>query len=282
MRSPLRTPVLPVVAALGLFAAAAVPRAAEASAASAFYGTTVNGKTFNRPNANMMTLSGKVVAYSLQPLFVDAAGTCRFQSVQEGSFDGLIYVYRGAFDPTAPLTNLIAANDNGPVPGFSEIGGVALQASQNYYLVTAGGEAGTSGNFSSFVSCTGANRILVGDGTLPANDGRYAELRNGRFRIHATWRNFAGQTGDGTFVPLGSEDSGVLWFFSPSNFEVMIKVIDGCSLNNRYWVFFAALTNVEFHITVRDTWADVEKTYDNTLGVSAAAQTDSSAFQTCP
>ena len=43
----------------------------------------------------------------------------------------------------------------------------------------------------------------------------------------------------------------------------MIKVVDGCGFNNRYWVFFAALTNVEFHITVRDTWQNFEKAYDN-------------------
>lgn len=262
--------------------AAIVPRPANASAAYAFYGTTIGGKTFNRPNMDLTSLSGKVTSYSTQPLFLDANGTCRFQSVQEGSFDGVLYLYRGAFDPVSPLVNLVAANDTGPVPGFSEIASAALLASQNYYLVTSGGEPGATGNFSSFVSCTGANRILVGDGTLPSTDGRFGELRNGRFRVSATWRNFAGQTGNGVFVPLGSEETGVIWFFAPSNFEVMLKIIDACSLNNRYWVFFAALTNVEFHITVRDTWAGLEKTYDNTLGVSAAAITDSSAFQTCP
>lgn len=259
-----------------------VPRVAEASAAYAFYGTTIGGKTFNRPNMDLVSLSGKVTAYSTQPLFVDASATCRFQSVQEGSFNGVIYLYRGAFDPASPLTNLVAANDTGPVAGFSEISAAQLNASQNYYLVTTGGEPGNTGNFSSFVSCTGANRILAGDGTLPANDGRYGELKNGRFRVSATWKNFVQQTGNGTFVPLGSEETGVIWFFTPSNFEVMLKIIDGCFENNRYWVYFAALTNVEFHITVRDTWAGVEKTYHNTLGVSAPAITDSSAFQTCP
>ena len=47
---------------------------------------------------------------------------------------------------------------------------------------------------------------------------------------------------------------------------------DGCSLNNRYWVFLAALTNVEFHVTVYDTWTETTKLYDNVLGVSAAAR----------
>ena len=270
-----------VAALLGLTTLVA-PSPVTAGAAFALYGTTVGGKTFDRPNTNLSTLSGKTVRYSSQPFFVDANGTCRLQSVQEGSFDGVIYLYSGAFDRTAPLTNLVAASDNQPIPGFSEISAVALLANQNYYLVTAGGEAASSGNFSSFVSCSGANKILVGDGTLPANDGRYGELLNGRFRVSATWKNFAQQTGNGTFVPLGSAETGVIWFFTPANFEIMLKIIDGCFENNRYWVFFAALTNVEYQVTVRDTWANVEKTYSNVLGVSSATITDSNAFQTCP
>jgi hypothetical protein len=270
----------PLAAVLALAAGASAP--AFAASAYSFYGTNTNGRTFNRPTVGSPTLSGKIVAYSSQPFFVSAAATCRIQSVQEGSFDGVIYLYQGAFDPASPLTNLVASSDNNPVLGFSEIPSVALAASQNYYLVSTSNEPGIFGNFSSQVACTGTAKILVGDGTLPANDGRYGELRNGRFRVSATWRNFQGQSGHATFVPLGSEETGVLWFFNPANFEVMLKVIDGCGLNNRYWVFFAALTNVEFHITVRDTWANVEKTYDNALGVSAPAVTDSSFFQTCP
>lgn len=253
-----------------------------AGAAFSFYGTNVGGRTFNRPNPDGTSLSGKITRYSSQPLFLDASGTCRFQSVQEGSFDGVIYLYRGAFDPAAPLANFVSANDNNPVVGFSELPTVQLLANQSYYLVTTGAEPSSTGTFSTFVSCVGASRILLGDGTLPSTDGRYGELKNGRFRVNATWRNFLGQTGNGTFVPLGSEETGVIWFFTPANFEVMLKVVDGCGSNNRYWIFFAALTNVEFHITVRDTWTNVEKTYDNALGVSAATITDTAFFQTCP
>lgn len=268
---------------LALVAGSAGGSPAHAGAAHSFYGTNVGGRTFNRPNVTSLTLSGKIVPYSSQPFFVDATATCAFDSVQEGSFDGVIYLYRGGFDPASPLVNLVAASDDSARgAGFSQIAAVQLLANQNYSLVTAGGEPGASGTFSTFVSCSGATRILVGDGSLPATDGRYGELRNGRFRISATWRNFQGQTGNGTFVPLGSEETGVIWFFSPANFELMLKVIDGCGLNNRYWVFFAALTNVEFRVTVRDTWANVERVYENPLGTSAATVTDTTYFQTCP
>ena len=272
---------LAIVAVAAAFAAAP----AGAQAAYSFYGTTAGGATFNRPNATLTpapTLSGKIVRYSSQALFTNANGTCTFDSVQEAGFDGVIYLYSGAFDPASPLSHLVAASDNG-VQGvhfssFSEV----LQGNQSYYLVTAGAEPAVQGTFTSFVSCTGATRILAGDGSMPSYDGRYGELRKGRFRISATWKNFENVTGNGTFVPLASEDSGIIWFFTPAAFELMIKIVDGCSLNNRYWVFLAALTNVEFHVTVYDTWTETTRLYDNTLGVSAAAITDTNAFQTCP
>lgn len=264
--------------------AAAVP--AGAQAAYSFYGTTAGGAMFNRPNTTLdpvPSLSGKVVRYSSQALFTNSNAVCSFSSVQEAGFDGVLYLYRDAFDPANPLNHLVAASDNGAQGvHFSSFSNMVLTGNQSYYLVTAGSEPAAQGNFTSFVSCTGATRILAGDGAMPAYDGRYGELRKGRFRISATWKNFADVTGNGTFVPLGSEDSGIVWFFTPASFELMIKIVDGCSLNNRYWVFLAALTNVEFHVTVYDTWTETTKVYDNTLGVSAAATTDINAFQTCP
>jgi hypothetical protein len=262
-----------------------LPAPVEAQAAYSFYGTTAGGAMFNRPNTTLTptpTLSGKFVRYSSQALFTNSNGTCTFVNVQEAGFDGVLYLYSGSFDPANPLAHLVAASDNG-VQGvhfssFSEV----LLGNQSYYLVTAGAEPAAQGTFTSFVSCTGATRILAGDGSMPSYDGRYGELRKGRFQISATWKNFENATGNGTFVPLGSEDSGILWFFTPAAFELMIKIVDGCSLNNRYWVFLAALTNVEFHVTVLDTWTQTSKQYDNTLGVSAAAITDTNAFMTCP
>jgi hypothetical protein len=38
-----------------------------------------------------------------------------------------------------------------------------------------------------------------------------------------------------------------------NNLEMLIKVLDACAFNNRYWVFFSAGTNVEFTLTVTDT-----------------------------
>jgi len=273
------------LAALLLAASAVLAGAAPAAAAAAysFYGTTGAGKSFNRPTADGLALSGKVVGYGVQPFFVDADASCTLYSVQEGGFDGMIFLYGGAFDPTKPLENLIAASDDADLgPGSSALLAAALADDRSYYLVTASEEPGDDGAFSTFVACSGAARVLAGDGSMPAYDGRFGEVGGGRFRISATWRDFQGGTGDARFVPLGSQDSGVLWFFAPTNFEVMIKVLDACDLNNRYWVFFAAVTSVEFEIKVTDTFTGATKTYTNQLGVSAPAVTDTNAFETCP
>ena len=87
----------------------------------------------------------------------------------------------------------------------------------------------------------------------------------------------------GRTVPLASTDSAIFWFFQPANFELLIKMVDGCGLNDRYWVFYAATTNVAFTIRVDDTFADETGIYyHNPLGSTAnIAETDSDAFDTC-
>ena len=35
--------------------------------------------------------------------------------------------------------------------------------------------------------------------------------------------------------------------------ELVVKTLDGCSINDRYWFFSGGLTNLEVTITVADT-----------------------------
>jgi hypothetical protein len=53
-------------------------------------------------------------------------------------------------------------------------------------------------------------------------------------------------------------------------------------VNDHYWVFVAAATNVELHITVTDTQTGQVRTYFNPLGKAALPVQDTSAFATCP
>ncbi len=103
-------------------------------------------------------------------------------------------------------------------------------------------------------------------------------LAGGRFRVRVAWRSFDGSTGVGSDVGFGSNDSGLLWFFQPSNWEMLVKVLDSCSFSGHFWVFSAATTDVEYTLTVTDTQTGAVRVYSNPLGVSAPATTDTSAF----
>lgn len=107
-------------------------------------------------------------------------------------------------------------------------------------------------------------------------------LNRGRFKVEVSWTDFNNQSGPARVTACGSDDSGIFYFFTPDNWEMLIKVLDACGVNQRYWVYAAATTNVAYTINVTDTRTGVRKVYSNPLGISAAAITDSSAFATCP
>jgi hypothetical protein len=131
------------------------------------------------------------------------------------------------------------------------------------------------GQPSSAVLTIGDNEVCIADGTTLC-------LNGGRFRVRVGWRDFEDRTGDGRTVPFGSDDSGLFWFFAPDNWEMLIKVIDGCAFNDRVWVFAAATTNVEYTLRVTDTVTGQTKEYMNLLGNRAPAITDTRGFDACP
>jgi len=105
-------------------------------------------------------------------------------------------------------------------------------------------------------------------------------LVGGRFKVEVRWRTPEGQLGLGHGARL-SDNSGTYWFFGDSNVEVLLKVIDACSFNHRFWVFFAGTTTVGFNVEVTDTRTGVTREYSNPLGLAAPAVTDTQSFSTC-
>lgn len=59
--------------------------------------------------------------------------------------------------------------------------------------------------------------------------------------------------------------------------QVFVKVLDGRPINGKYWVFFAALSDVEFTLTVRDTQSGAVKTYYQ-APYTQTSKNDTSAF----
>ncbi len=106
-------------------------------------------------------------------------------------------------------------------------------------------------------------------------------LQGQRFEVEVEWRDFQGATGRGQVVPFSSDDSGLFWFFDADNWEMLVKVLDGCGFNDRFWVFSAATTNVEYTLRVTDRLTGSSKSYFNPLGRSASAITDTDALATC-
>jgi hypothetical protein len=102
-------------------------------------------------------------------------------------------------------------------------------------------------------------------------------LLGGRFRVEVVWHDqHNGGDGVGRAIP-GSDQTGYFWFFSPTNVELVVKALDGRPVNGRFWVFYGALSDVEYTITVTDTVADQVKTYVNEPG-DICGRADTAAF----
>jgi hypothetical protein len=95
--------------------------------------------------------------------------------------------------------------------------------------------------------------------------------------VRVDWRvPSQGTNGAGYSLSLTS-DTGYFWFFSSNNVELVIKVVDGRAFNGFFWVFYGALSDVEYTITVTDMTTGVANTYANPQG-RLASVADTSAF----
>ncbi|MCY3964129.1 MAG: fibronectin type III domain-containing protein [Acidobacteria bacterium] len=97
-------------------------------------------------------------------------------------------------------------------------------------------------------------------------ESAYLCLRDDRFEVRAHWSkpDAPDEYGSGAAVPVDvSDESGLFWFFDPENIELVVKVLDGRTINGSYWVFFGALSDVEYWITVRDAQTGERRTYHN-------------------
>jgi hypothetical protein len=93
-------------------------------------------------------------------------------------------------------------------------------------------------------------------------------LRGGRFSVIGVWRN----PFDGSGVRVAGAwqltyESGYMWFLSPSNVEVPIKILPFCdSAPAGFGIFAAGLTNFEVALNVKDLLTGAQRTYGNPAG----------------
>jgi hypothetical protein len=101
-----------------------------------------------------------------------------------------------------------------------------------------------------------------------------------RFEVSAIWETAS--IGDTVAQPVQlTQDSGYFWFRDPNNVELVVKVLNGCGVNNRFWVFVAGLTNVGVTLTVEDTFTGATRTYTNPVNRPFLPVQDTNAFASC-
>jgi hypothetical protein len=104
---------------------------------------------------------------------------------------------------------------------------------------------------------------------------------HGRFSVTTTFQATpSGPSAPASAVAL-TGDTGYFWFFDPTNIELVTKVLNGCAINNEYWVFAGGLTDVGVQIKVTDTLTGAVRMYSNPAGTAFQPIQDSSAFP-CP
>ena len=105
-------------------------------------------------------------------------------------------------------------------------------------------------------------------------------IMNNRFSVRLTYD--IGQGPKPMTAIKYTANTGLFWFADASNIEVILKMVDACSFNSRFWVFVGGTTDVGVVITVTDTKNGTVKTYTHPRGSNFVTITDTGAFATCP
>jgi hypothetical protein len=109
-------------------------------------------------------------------------------------------------------------------------------------------------------------------------DSTHLLLLGHRFSVTVTFIDpRTSKVGPGQAVALAADTTGAFWFFDSANLELMIKVINGQAVNGHFWVYYGALSDVDYTITVTDTKTGAKKTYHNPKG-TLASHGDVNAF----
>ncbi|MEM8931306.1 MAG: FG-GAP repeat protein [Acidobacteriota bacterium] len=212
-------------------------------------------------------LGGSALAFD-DPLLVVGAPGARDSANATGAV--LVFGRRG--DQFRWLRTIVAAAAEGSRLGTS----VAITGG----LVAAGAPFGAHQGVheAGFVVVTDLAELI---GTCVPGVGTIC-LRDERFEVQVDWTTTDGSTGHGVPVEgTRSVDSGLFWFFEVNNWELLVKILDGCSTNDHFWVFSAATTDLGLLVRVTDTVTGITREYAKTPGSPAPALTDTSAFATC-
>jgi hypothetical protein len=111
-------------------------------------------------------------------------------------------------------------------------------------------------------AASASSTAAAGSGCAPGATGLCLDAS--RFRVEVAFQA-PGLSGTGQAAPL-TADTGAMWFLSPENLELAVKVLDGRALNGHFWLFSAGMSDFRYTITVTDTATGAVKTYTNPSG----------------
>lgn len=107
-----------------------------------------------------------------------------------------------------------------------------------------------------------------------------------RFQVTASFNTVQGNVhfGNGqaiSLAALGTDHGGLFWFFNPGTPDMLVNVINGCALNDHYWVFLSSPTNVGYSVTVTDTGYLGSATYTHADLAAPSPVQDTMALADC-
>jgi hypothetical protein len=159
---------IPFLRALKLTVAACAVASQAAFAAPVTFNGDLSAAdaVFNRP-FTLFSLSGvgTATSYDIFGFHVDAAGVYSAESMAFSALgaDTFLALYAGAFDPSAPLTNLLTLDDDSGTGALSLLS-ATLQAGIQYYLIFTSYDNGDFGNY------TGTLNTVTGGGQITLDD----------------------------------------------------------------------------------------------------------------
>ena len=199
------------------------------------------------------------------PEAMTAAGNALYFSADDGAHGREAWRYRPTIDaaPTR-LTDLAPGPEPSSPRDFTT---VIASTGAEFLIFTA--DDGSSGRelwawpLSSFDFCADNDETLC--------------LQGGRFEVTARWRvPSSGETGTAKAITQ-TDESGLFWFFDADNYELVVKVLDGTSINSAFWFFYGALSDVEYWIDVEDLATGTTRSWHNPPG-EICGDADVSAF----
>ncbi len=103
-------------------------------------------------------------------------------------------------------------------------------------------------------------------------------VQDGRYRVTLDWSSPDGAGAAARVSEAQTSEAGLFFFFTPANWEVLVKVLDGCEVNGHHWVSAASSTELGLDLVVRDVRTGAERRYVKAAG-EPDAFTDTSALR---